>query len=58
VPRTIAEMARDFIAFTDALDLTWIDLLGFSIGGMIAQEQFAALVDSFLGGGAGVDRVA
>ena len=38
VPRTITEMARDVIAFTDALDLTRIDLLGFSIGGMIAQE--------------------
>lgn len=31
-------MARDVIAFTDALGLSRIDLLGFSIGGMIAQE--------------------
>lgn len=38
VRRTITEMARDSIAFTDALGLTRIDLLGFSIGGMIAQE--------------------
>ena len=38
VPRTITEMARDVIAFTDALGLNRIDLLGFSIGGMIAQE--------------------
>jgi pimeloyl-ACP methyl ester carboxylesterase len=38
VPRTITEMARDAIAFIDALELTRIDLLGFSIGGMIAQE--------------------
>jgi pimeloyl-ACP methyl ester carboxylesterase len=38
VPRTIAEMGRDVIAFTDALGLRRIDLLGFSIGGMIAQE--------------------
>lgn len=38
VPRTIAAMARDAIAFTDALGLTRIDLLGYSIGGMIAQE--------------------
>ena len=38
VPRTITEMARDVIAFTYALGLTRIDLLGFSIGGMIAQE--------------------
>lgn len=38
VPRTIAAMARDAIAFTDALGLTRVDLLGYSIGGMIAQE--------------------
>src|SRR5215469_5064758 len=38
VLRTITEMARDVIAFTDALGLARIDLLGFSIGGMIAQE--------------------
>ena len=38
VPHTITEMARDAIAFIDALGLTRIDLLGFSIGGMIAQE--------------------
>ena len=38
VPRTITAMARDAIAFTDALGLTRTDLLGYSIGGMIAQE--------------------
>ncbi|MEU5646699.1 alpha/beta fold hydrolase [Streptomyces milbemycinicus] len=38
VPRTITEMARDAITFVDALGLTRIDLLGFSIGGMVAQE--------------------
>jgi pimeloyl-ACP methyl ester carboxylesterase len=38
VPRTITAMARDAIAFTDALGLTRIDLLGYSIGGMIAHE--------------------
>jgi pimeloyl-ACP methyl ester carboxylesterase len=37
-PPTITEMARDVIAFTDALGLSRIDLLGFSIGGMVAQE--------------------
>lgn len=37
VPRTITEMTRD-LDFTDALGLARIDLLGFSIGGMIAQE--------------------
>lgn len=38
VPRTITAMAQDAIAFADALGLTPIDLLGYSIGGMIAQE--------------------
>jgi pimeloyl-ACP methyl ester carboxylesterase len=37
-PHTIAEMARDAIAFLDALDLSKIDLLGFSIGSFVAQE--------------------
>jgi pimeloyl-ACP methyl ester carboxylesterase len=35
---TIAETARQMITFTDALELTEIDLLGFSIGGFVAQE--------------------
>src|SRR6187549_2103344 len=32
---TIADTARQMIAFTDALGLTRIDLLGFSIGGFV-----------------------
>ena len=36
--RPIAETARQMIAFADALGLDEIDLLGFSIGGFIAQE--------------------
>jgi pimeloyl-ACP methyl ester carboxylesterase len=35
---TIADAARDMIAFTAALGLDQIDLLGFSIGGFVAQE--------------------
>jgi pimeloyl-ACP methyl ester carboxylesterase len=35
---SIATMARQLIAFADALDLAEVDLLGFSIGGMAAQE--------------------
>ncbi|MGZ4288774.1 MAG: alpha/beta fold hydrolase [Solirubrobacteraceae bacterium] len=35
---TIAATARQMIAFADALGLTEIDLLGFSIGGLAAQE--------------------
>jgi pimeloyl-ACP methyl ester carboxylesterase len=35
---TVADTARRMIAFVNALDLPEIDLLGFSIGGFIAQE--------------------
>ena len=38
VPRTVYEMARDAISFLDALDLDEVDLLGYSLGGMVAQE--------------------
>ncbi len=38
VPTTIAGMAAHLLAFADALGLTQIDLLGFSLGGMVAQE--------------------
>jgi pimeloyl-ACP methyl ester carboxylesterase len=37
-PHTMAEMARDAIAFLDALELAEVDLLGFSIGSFVAQE--------------------
>jgi len=37
-PPTVTEMARDAIAFLDAMGLSEADLLGYSIGGMIAQE--------------------
>jgi pimeloyl-ACP methyl ester carboxylesterase len=37
-PSTIAEMARDALAFVDALELAEVDLLGFSIGSFVAQE--------------------
>jgi pimeloyl-ACP methyl ester carboxylesterase len=37
-PSTIAEMARDIVAFCDALGLKSIDLLGFSLGGFVAQD--------------------
>jgi pimeloyl-ACP methyl ester carboxylesterase len=35
---TISSMARSMIGFADALGLDRIDLLGFSIGGFVAQE--------------------
>src|ERR1700704_251358 len=38
VPTTFEQMAADAIAFIKALGLKQVDLLGFSIGGMVAQE--------------------
>jgi pimeloyl-ACP methyl ester carboxylesterase len=37
-PASITEMARDLLAFIEALALGSIDLLGFSLGGFVAQE--------------------
>jgi pimeloyl-ACP methyl ester carboxylesterase len=38
VPQTIAGMAEHALAFADAMGLTEVDVLGFSLGGMVAQE--------------------
>src|ERR1700682_3269973 len=38
VPKTFAGMAKNAEAFIDALGLKKVDLLGFSIGGMVAQQ--------------------
>ncbi len=38
VPHTFAEMAKNAGAFIDALGLTQVDILGFSIGSMVAQN--------------------
>src|SRR3982074_1298533 len=38
VPTTFEEMGANAIAFIKALGLTRVDLLGFSIGGFVAQE--------------------
>lgn len=37
-PMTFTEMAHDALRFLDALELREVDLLGFSIGGYVAQE--------------------
>jgi pimeloyl-ACP methyl ester carboxylesterase len=37
-PRTIGDMARDAIAYLDAMEFDQVDLLGFSIGSFVAQE--------------------
>src|SRR5207248_9626844 len=36
-PKTIEAMATDAVAFIEALGFAQVDLLGFSMGGMIAQ---------------------
>src|SRR4051812_49103619 len=38
VPESVTPMARDVLAFIDAFDLKQINLLGFSLGGYVAQE--------------------
>jgi pimeloyl-ACP methyl ester carboxylesterase len=38
VPDNVTDMARDVGIFTDALHLTSVDVLGFSLGGMVAQD--------------------
>jgi len=45
VPDTIDAMARDAITFTDALGLTTIDVVGHSMGGLVAQEVALARPD-------------
>ncbi|GAA4558934.1 alpha/beta hydrolase [Pseudonocardia xishanensis] len=37
-PRTVAAMAHDALAFADAAGLRQVDVLGFSLGGFVAQE--------------------
>src|SRR5229473_8405167 len=38
VPTSVEEMAANAVAFIRALGLSQIDVLGFSLGGMVAQE--------------------
>src|SRR5690349_3519164 len=38
VPQTVADMAQHVFAFLDGLGLSTCDVLGFSLGGMIAQQ--------------------
>ena len=45
VPDTIEAMARDAITFTGALGLNTIDLVGHSMGGLVAQEVALARPD-------------
>ena len=45
VPGTIEAMAREAITFVDALGLTMIDIVGHSMGGLVAQEFALARPD-------------
>src|SRR5271170_2381420 len=45
VPTSFQQMAANAIAFIKALGLTKVDVLGFSIGGMVAQEITAQAPD-------------
>ena len=65
-PLTIAEMARDAIAMIRALGIETIDLMGFSLGGFVAQDvvmQAPGLVRKLIltgtgpAGGDGIARV-
>lgn len=65
-PGSVAEMARDAVAFVRALGLDRVDLVGFSLGGFVAQvvaEQEPQLVRRLVlagtgpAGGTGIDRV-
>ena len=65
-PNTIEAMAKDAVAFIRALDLDRVDLLGFSMGGMIAQviaEDEPQLVRKLIlagtgpAGGQGIENV-
>jgi pimeloyl-ACP methyl ester carboxylesterase len=37
-PSTVAELTKDCVAFCRAIGLTHFDVVGFSLGGMIAQQ--------------------
>lgn len=65
-PLTVAEMAKDTIATIRALGLKSVDLIGFSLGGFVAQQilfdapdliRRAILAGTGPAGGAGIERV-
>jgi pimeloyl-ACP methyl ester carboxylesterase len=67
VPDTVESMANDAYAFITALGFTTVDILSFSLGGMVAQalvlkhpELVRKLILTGTGpaGGAGIDKVA
>lgn len=66
VPNTIDQMANDAIAFVEAMGLEQVDLLGFSLGGGVAQKFVLAaphlvrrvvLAGTGPAGGGGIDEI-
>ena len=49
VPNTIAGMASHALAFLDGLGIGTCDVLGFSLGGMVAQQMALESPRSFAG---------
>ena len=47
VPKTVGGMAQHAIAFLDALNIAKCDVLGFSLGGMVAQDVVRARPSAF-----------
>jgi pimeloyl-ACP methyl ester carboxylesterase len=65
-PTSVAAMARDAVAFIRAMGFGTVDLLGFSLGGFVAQEialtqpslvRHLILTGTGPAGGKGIDRV-
>jgi pimeloyl-ACP methyl ester carboxylesterase len=65
-PTSVAAMARDALAFIHALGFDQVDLLGFSLGGFVAQViaqeepqlvRRLVLAGTGAGGGEGIDKV-
>ncbi|HTO66012.1 MAG TPA: alpha/beta hydrolase [Bradyrhizobium sp.] len=55
-PKTVEEMARDAVAFIGALGFSKVDLLGFSLGGFVAQvvaQQQPGLIRKIILAGTG-----
>ena len=59
-PSSVREMAQDAVAFIAALGLEQVDLLGFSLGGFVAQvvaQEHPALVRHLIVAGSGPERL-
>jgi len=59
-PSTVAALTKHCVAFSRAIGLTQFDVIGFSVGGMIAQQLSAPIIRTCSGGSScsGRDREA